>query len=77
MKSVAIPHKVFGTSLHVVCGSFLFTLVVIILRIVLPNTHCVLLLFVCLQFVYSMLPVSLDCPFGILLRLCTLMHKVK
>ena len=45
MKSVAIPHKVFGTSLHVVCGSFLFTLVVIILRIVVPNTHCVLLLF--------------------------------
>jgi hypothetical protein len=45
VKSVAIPHKVFGTSLHVVCGSFLFTLVVIILRIVVPNTHCVLLLF--------------------------------
>jgi hypothetical protein len=48
VKSVAIPHKVFGTSLHVVGGSralVLFTLVVVILRIVVPNTHCVLLLF--------------------------------
>ena len=63
MKSVAIPHKVFGTSLHVVGGStalVLFTLVVVILRIV----FCCC--FVCLQLVYSMLPVSLDCPFGIL-----------
>ena len=48
VKSVAIPHKVFGTSLHVVGGSralVLFTLVLVILRIVVPNTHCVLLLF--------------------------------
>jgi ABC-type Co2+ transport system permease subunit len=41
-------HIVFGTSLHVVGGSralVLFTLVVVILRIVVANTHCVLLLF--------------------------------
>ena len=40
--------SVFGTSLHVVGGSralVLLTLVVVILRIVVPNTHCVLLLF--------------------------------
>ena len=48
MKSVAILHTMFGTSLHVVGGSralVLFTIVVVILRIVVPNTHCVLFLF--------------------------------
>jgi len=46
--SVAIPHKVFGKSLPLVGGRrahVLFTLVVVVLRIVVPNTYCVVLLF--------------------------------
>ena len=41
----------------------MFYLRYLCLRIVVSNTYCVVLYFVCLRFVYPMLPVSLDCPF--------------
>ena len=35
-------------------------------RLVMSNTYCVVFYFVFHHFVYPMLQVSLDCPFGIL-----------
>ena len=48
------------------CGALvLFMLLVFVSVWWCPNTYCVVFLFVCLRFVYPLLPVSLDCPFVI------------
>ena len=51
------------TSSCLSAGSYLIYVICVCLRIVVSNTHCVVFCFVCLRFVYPMLPISLDCPF--------------
>ena len=44
-------------------GLMSYYVICVCLRIVVSNTCCVMFYFVCLRIVYSMLPVSLDCPY--------------
>ena len=44
-------------------GSCLIYVICVCLHKVMPNTYCVVFVFIFLRLVYPMFPVSLDCPF--------------
>ena len=44
-------------------GSCLIYVICVCLRIAVCSVYCVALMFISLRFVYTLLPVSLDCPF--------------